>query len=275
MSYTEYLRTKQAGQPKVASIRKPTDASCYTQKTRMAAARTFFVDGTSVGTLVKQTDRPVFNNAAISSKKASGKAVAASDYTTYAGSLPSLLDLYYQSRRGTEKKDLPCVTLPPTPVDPNTCKLWKPYSSASDYMRSVKRVNNETGVLDSPGAPLFVDNTISLSAMHPKMVGVDVCHESSIVAPNHEHSPGIGTDINNQPYAVGKSFYMKSPPEPEGPNVSPHKVGGYLGPRTKYVENKHGFVKPTGPVPVAPGQQGQEIAHLKINKPNFGNIKPS
>jgi hypothetical protein len=61
---------------------------------------------------------------------------------------------------------------------------------------------------------------------------------------------------------------------PQGPNVSPNKVGGHLGNRTAYVERKHGYVKPTETIPVAPGGQGQYPAHLKINNPTFGIVKP-
>jgi hypothetical protein len=57
MSYTEYLRSKLSAQQKVTSIRKPTDASVYTQKTRMSASGNgFFIDGKSVGSLYGSTD---------------------------------------------------------------------------------------------------------------------------------------------------------------------------------------------------------------------------
>lgn len=266
MSYTEFLRTKLASQQKVTSVRKPTDASVYTQKQRMAAVGTYsFVDGTSVGTLVKQTDRPVFNNAAVSSKKPSGKAVAASDFTTYAGSRASALDIIDQAKNG--KKDLPCVD--PTKNVP--CPVWN-YASASDSMRFRKCPDTTSGVLDSPGAPLFEDNTISLSAMHPqKAIGCD--GNSKLEDANHTPSSGI-QQTNSQPYAVGKPFFMRNPPQPQTENTSPLKVGAYYSPLSGYVENKHGYVKPTAEVPKAPGPQGQTIAHLKINKPTNFNLKP-
>ena len=264
MSYTEYLRTKMAAEKKVVAVQKPTDASMYITKKRMTATQIFFEDGTSVGTLTKQTDRPVNNNASVSSKKATGKHVDASTYTSYKGHNGISGDLPYLAGG---KKELPCVspiTCPPTPGN------W-PYLSAS-FVTSVK------GTLPSfCGKPIsdvkFVDNTIRLSAMHPRMVGNDGCCEHKIEDPNHTHSPGIQVAVNNQPYAVGKPFFMANPPMPEGPNVSDHKVGGYLGPRPGYIENKHGFVKPTPPAREAPGGQGQEHAQLKINKPTLFNIK--
>ena len=523
MSYTEFLRTKLASQQKVMAVRKPTDASVYTRKQRMAAVGTYsFVDGTSVGTLVKQTDRPVFNNAAVSSKKQSGKVPSASDFTTYAGSRSSALDIVDQARNG--KKNLLCYTPPKTGSDGVTnvvanvistsinvpysiafdsvgnlyvanngvnnvtvynpssgallrtislgigpsdiafdsagnlyvsissagnvtvynsssgvllntisagmnvpvglafhssgnlyvcnltannvtvydslgalvntislgtivptgglafdsagnlyvasftdnnvtvydsssgvllntisggmsgpgelafdsagnlyvanfsgnnvtvydvsgaqilsktisagvfqpfslafdssgnlyvagnnnvvtvynssgssAKKWS-YASGSDSMRSRKCADTSTGVMDSPGAPLFQDNTISLSAMHPqKAIGCD--GNSKLEDANHIHSPGLN-GTNSQPYAVGKPFFMANPPMPQAENTSPLKVGSYYSPLSGYVENKHGYVKPTSEVPKAPGPQGQEIAHLKINKPTLFNLKP-
>ena len=272
MSYTEFLRTKLASQQKVTSVRKPTDSSVYTQKQRMAAVGNYsFVDGTSVGTLVKQTDRPVFNNAAVSSKKHSGKVPSASDFTTYSGSRASALDLKDQAKN--LKKDLICVD----PVGSPPCPIWTgtypKYSSASDFMRLKKKCpDNVSGVLDSPGKPLFEDNTISLSAMHPqKAIGCNANHK--LEDANHTHSPGLQV-VLSQPYAVGKPFFMANPPQPQAENTSPLKVGAYYSPLSGYVENKHGYVMNTREVPKAPGGQGQDIAQLKINKPTLFDLKP-
>jgi hypothetical protein len=269
MSYTEYFRTKQAAQQKVVNVKNPTDASMYITKKRMESSRFFDVDGTSTGTLNKGTDRPVYNNAAVSfPKRTIGKHIDASVFTGYRGSQAIQDDAPY---RNIDKKYLPCVDpteSPPTPLG------WT-YPTASDRTKEVKCPDNVSGVTDSPGDSKFVDNTISLSAMHTDMVTSGCCDNKGIVAPNHTHSPGIRVAVDNQRYAVGKGFFMKNPPLAEGPNVSPHKVGGYLGPRSGYVENKHGNVAPTRPVPEAPGGQGQEITQLKINKPTLGIIKPS
>jgi hypothetical protein len=268
MSYTEYLRTKLAAQQKVTAISKPTDASHYTQKQRMSATRVgFFADGGSVGSLVKSTDRPVFNNATVSSKKPTGRSAPASDFTVYKGSGSSWYDLDLQAKSPGLAKRLVCVDpniSPPTPLD------WT-YPNASNFTKSKVSCPAERG--DAISDIQFRDNTISLSAMHPDMVSKEGDSRTcDIAVPNHIHSPGIQVDVNNQPYAVGKPYFMATPPEPEGPNVSPNKVGGYVGVRTPYVENKHGYAQPTKPVPQAPGGQGQEIAHLKINKPTLFKI---
>jgi hypothetical protein len=102
----------------------------------------------------------------------------------------------------------------------------------------------------------------------------DKCCNNNIEDPNHTHSPGIQVAVDNQRYALGKKFFMANPPLPQGPNVSKHKVGGYIGHRSKYIENKHGHVDPTRPTPKAPGGQGQNPANLKINKPTLFGIKP-
>jgi hypothetical protein len=265
MSYTEYLRTKLAAEKKVVNVQKPTDASMYITKKRMESSTEFDPKGGSVGTLNKGTDRVVPNNAAVSfSKKTIGKHVDASVFTGYRGSQGIRDDASY---RAGGRKALPCVN----PIETPPCPRWE-YKSASDSTKTRKCADTVSGVLDSPGAPLFEDNTIRLSAMHPRMVAVKGCCDHNIEDANHDHSPGIQVAVDNQPYAVGKSFFMKSPPLPEGPNVSDHKVGGYLGPRSAYVQIKHGYVAPTAPIPTAPGGQGQEPAHLKINRPTLFNI---
>ena len=264
MSYTEYLRTKLAAEKKFVAVQKPTDASMYITKKRMEATQVFYQDGTSVGTLTKQTDRPVYNNASVSSKKATAKHIDASTYTAYRGHQGIDKDSPY---RAGGKKELPCVdptSCPPTPGD------WT-YPSASNAIKSKVSCPGELGLPVSDVK--FVDNTIALSAMHPRMVATDGCCDHKIEDANHTHSAGIQVDVDNQPYTVGKPFFMANPPLPEGPNVSDHKVGRYLGPRSRYVENKHGYVKPSAPTPTAPGGQGQEPAHLKINAPTLFPIK--
>jgi hypothetical protein len=263
MSYTEYLRTKMAAEKKVVAVQKPTDASMYTTKKRMEATAVFYQDGRGVGTLTKQTDRPVFNNASVSSKKAIVRPPDASTYTAYIGHNAIGTDLPY---RAGGKKELPCVnpiTSPPTPGN------WT-YPSASNITKAKVSCPTELGVPISDVK--FVDNTISLSAMHPRMVATDGCCDHKIEDPNHTHSVGMQVAVDNQRYALGKPFFMANPPEPQGPNVSDHKVGGYLGARPAYVENKHGYVNPTPPVPTAPGGQGQNPEHLKINRPTLFRI---
>jgi len=260
MSYTEYLRTKMAAEQKVINIRNPTDASMATSKLKMISSQIFRQDGTNVGSMIVGTDRPTPNHSATSYVKASGKTADCSSYTIYRGHIGIGNDAAY---RTGYKKTLPCVNplvSPPTPGD------WT-YPNASNFTNNKTSCPKERG--DTISDIKFVDNTISLSATHPRMVAVDGCCDHKIEDPNHIHSSGIKIDVDNQRYAIGKSFFMSNPPVPEGPNVSFNKVGGYLGPRSIYVENKHGFVGRLIEVPTAPGGQGQQIAHLKINTPQM------
>jgi hypothetical protein len=262
MSYTEYLRNKLSDQPKITAIRKPTDASVYTQKTRMAAAQKFFANGTGVGSLYGSTDRPANNHASTSFYKNTGKGAAASDYTTFVGSTASALDI--NAQKSTAKKSLPCFKVPDS--------SWK-YLSASDSMRLRKCTDDVSRVMDSPGAPLFEDNTIRLSAMNTRQISA-CCGTDKIENANHKDFPRTPIGVDRQRYAVGKPFFRPNPPRAQAPNVSNNKVGGYLGPRTKLIEEHHGFVKRTDPIPEAPGGQGQFPEQLKINKPTLFNIKP-
>jgi hypothetical protein len=266
MSYTEYLRTRLASQQTVVNVRNSTDASMATTKARMIASRVFRDDGTGVGTLTKQTDRPVYNNASVSARKASGRVPDASAYTAHRGSIGIDTDAPY---RTGGKKQLLCV-------NPN---LRRPTPGNWTYPTASSVTNARVSCPSERGDPIsdvqFSDNTIRLSAAHPRMVATEGCCDHKIEDANHTHSPGIRVDVDNQRRAVGKPFFMASPPKPQGPNVSDNKVGGHIGPRSKYVENKHGFAGRTSEVPTAPGGQGQEIAHLKINRPNLANVKPS
>jgi len=262
MSYTEYLRTKLSAERKVVNVKNTTDASMSTSKVKMIASQIFRDNGTGVGTLTKQTDRPVNNNASISSIKPSGRVPDASMYTTYRGHNGIGTDSPY---RAGGKKVLLCVdplVSPPTPGD------WT-YPSASNVTKAKESCPVERG--DAISDVKFVDDTISLSAAHPRMV--NGCCDHNLEDPNHTRSAGIRVNVDNQKYALGKPFFMANPPLPEGPNVSENKVGGYLGVRSGYIENKHGFVARSSQVPTAPGGQGQTIAQLKINKPTLGEIK--
>lgn len=260
MSCTDYLRTKLAAQQKVVAVQKPMDASSYTQRKRMAASQVFFRDGSGVGTITKQTDRPVNNNASMSYTKATGRPPPASAYTSYIGSNASSQDIIVRNAGGL--RNLPCV------AQPDTTALWK-YPNAS----MITKQREACPAIQ--GAPIsdikFVDNTISLSASHPRMMS-DCC-DHKIETPNHTHSPGIQVNVDHQKYAIGKPFFMRAPPLAEGPNVSRHKVGGYIGNRTPHITVDHGYVEPTRPTKTAPGGQGQNIAHLRINQPTLFKVK--
>lgn len=267
MSYTEYLRTKLAGVPKVATVKKPVDASLYTTKKRMIANQVFLADGSGKGSIAIATDRPTNAHAATSYTKASGRVPDASSYTAYRGHIGIDNDSAYTAGG---QKDLLCVN--PT-VCPPTPSTWT-YPSASNVTKAKESCPAETG--DQPKGTQFVDNTVRLSAHQPYTLDETRTCELATrdAATKHTHSPGL--PVCPQNYAVGKPFFMRSPPNPEPPNTSDNKVGSYFNPRSGYVENKHGYAKPTEPVPEAPGKNidyTTQPAHLKINKPNLFNVK--
>jgi hypothetical protein len=227
----------------------------------------FAVKGDSVGSLRDNTSTtPTYANAphkSLSFAKASaGKIPSASDFTTYAASRAAAQDIQYQAKgvvvnsQTILKKELLCMELPAPPIQ---------YTTSSDRTRQIKSCSqvSDRGVTDAPGAPLFEDNTIRLSSGVPSKV--DGCCVVNIEDANHTPSPGL--PINKQIRAYGKSFYVASNPQPS--NVAPKQGGGYVGPRSGYVENKHGFVQRTEAIPVAPGGQGQTKATLRINDPTF------
>lgn len=260
MSSSDYLRNRLASLQKVVSVRKPTDSSVYTARKRMATtALGFFIDGTSVGSTRINTDgRPthgtILHGVDSYSKASTGKVPLSSDRTTYAASQAAAYDFRAQDAGG--KRELACVPMPPT--------TWA-YTTSSDVTRALKStcLTKTGGVTDAPGAPLFEDDTIRVSSGVPSKV--DGCCGHKIEKANH--TPKSGLPFNRDIQAYGKPFYV--PPNPVPANVAPKQGGGHLGPRTSFVERKHGFVAPTKPIPVAPGGQGQDKATLRINDPTF------
>ena len=250
------MRTKLSRQEKVVNVKNPTDASHYTHKKRQIANQVFLDDGTGKGSLVISTDRPTNAHAATSYPKASGRPADASSYTAYRGHIGIDNDSAYTSGG---KRTLPCTAITPA-------STWN-YPSASSVTKVKASCPAERG--DEISSQKFVDKTVRLSAMHPQTL--DGTRECELSVPNHEHSPGL--PVCDQKVAVGKPFFMRSPPNPQAPNTSDNKVGAYFNPRSGYVENKHGYVKPSGPTPKAPGGQGQEPAHLKINRPTLFPVK--
>lgn len=264
MSSSDYLRTRLAALSKVVSVQKPIDSSLYTARKRMATSATgFFIDGSSVGTtrnstVDSPTHGPLLHLVASYQKASTGKVPSSSDYTTYAGGTSAAYDI--QTRNAGGQKALLCVNPQQFPPAPSFN-----YATASDRTRAIKCPDNKNGVTDGPGAPLFVDNTIRLSSGVPSKV--DGCCGHQIEEPVHETKDTILVGINNQRYAVGKPFFVPDNQEPR--NVAPKQGGGHLGPRTAFVERKRGYVKPTPPIPVAPGGQGQDKAILRLNNPTF------
>jgi hypothetical protein len=276
MSYATYLQNKLASQKKVVNVRNTTDASQYIHKTRLEANRVFFADGQGVGSLAMDTSRPagtpLLQHAATAFRKSTTRPADASAYTSFRGAQGIRDDASYSV--GGQKL-LPCVQYA------NNLSYPAPdsekYKTASDYMRTrgCALTCEQHHDANQLGGPKFVDNTIRLSAMHPEMVAEDCCNHNMVSA-NHTHSEGIHPPTRPIAATGKRSKLMRSPPEFQNPGVNVKKVGGYYNPRSGYVENKHGNDLGVNPrrVPVPFVISSNAPAHLKINDPKFGNVKP-
>lgn len=265
MSYATYLRNKADSRPKILSLHKPTDASQHITKKRFKANQTFFTDGEGKGSLAMDTSRPagtpLLQHQATSYPKKSSRPADASAFTSYRGGQGVNDDAKYLGGGKIE-------------ID-QCCQIETPdaskYKTASDIIRE-KLACDTSNALLSP--PLFVDNTIRLSAMHPKMVE-DGCCERPISEANHTHSEGIHPPVRPI-QAITQHTFMAAPPEFQNKGVGGSRIGAYYTPKSGYVENKHGNdlrVNPRrtpGPWVYSPGAP----AHLKINRPTLFNIKP-
>lgn len=270
MSYATYLQNKLASQKKVVNVRNTTDASQYIHKTRLEANRVFFADGQGVGSLAMDTSRPagtpLLQHAATAFRKSTTRPADASDYTAYRGSQGIGNDAAYLNGG---KKDLPCIAAPAPIVDPKT-GLPK-YRSAGDVIKAKIACDTSNALLDPPR---FVDNTIRLSAMQTDTLS-GTCCVNGLTKAIHDPSEGIHPP-SHPSRAITEHTFMAAPPEFQNPGVNVKKVGGYYNPRSGYVENKHGNDLGVNPrrVPVPFVISSNAPAHLKINDPKFGNVKP-
>jgi hypothetical protein len=266
MSYATYLQNKMAAQQKVVNIRNTTDASMITQKRRFESNLTFFADGKGVGSLAMDTSRPdgvpLLQHASVSFSKGSTRPADASSYTAYRGAQGIRDDSAYKTG---VKKNLPCITSIPQP-DPEK------YRTASQVTREKMACDKSNALLEPPR---FVDNTIRLSAMHPEMVSEECCNHNMVKA-NHTHSEGIHSPVVPTSATGKKSEIMRAPPLFQNQGVGGGRIGAYFTPRSGYVENKHGNDLNVNPrrVPAAYVLDPNAPAHLKINNPKFGNVKP-
>jgi len=264
MSYATYLQNKLAAERKVVNVRNPTDASHYIHKKRLEANTVFFADGAGKGSLAMDTSRPdgipLLQHPSTSFAKATTRPADASDYTSFRGAQGIRDDASYVAGG---RKELLCI---PAPVVDST-----KYKSAGDVTKD-KIACDKSNALLEPAR--FVDNTIRLSSMHAELVGVG-CGENSLVKANHDASEGIHPP-SHPSRAVNNHTFMASPPEFQNKGVGGARIGAYYNPRSGYVENKHGNDLGVNPrrVPVPFVISSNAPAHLKINNPKFGNVKP-
>jgi len=255
MSYTEYLRRKDAGSIKIVSTRENTDASTHTWKVKMASSTVFSRDGSAIGVVNRPQDLKDDNlKQVLSYKKATGKNRDASQFSQcMAGAALSAALLPVNAKPDPTVIINSCIVIPP-PVS---------YLSSSDFTRNSTACQVANGQQHDDATvtpPVFVDDTIRLS------VGIVPCAtDSSHIIHNVKEEkafplhPARPSQAGGQYALIGAS--TTSPDDAR-------KVGAALR-NIPYVEKHHGNdlgVNPKRPFvryQIPPGAP----AHLKINDP--------
>lgn len=258
MSYTEYLRRKDAAAIKIVDTRENTDASTHTWKVKMASSTVFFPDGSSVGVMNRPQDlKDDKLKQVLSYRKTSGgpRPDASQFSQCLAGRALAASLLPENAKPSTSVTVAPCcVDIAPT----------VPALSGSDYIRerlACQVANGQPHDLLTVTPPVFVDNTIRLSA------GIVPCAttDSHIIHEIKEHK--AFPRHPDRPSQAGGQYAII--PAPTTSPDDARKVGAALR-KIPYVEKHHG--NDLGVNPKRPFVRYQipagSPAHLKINDPN-------
>jgi hypothetical protein len=255
MSYTEYLRRKDAAMVKVQDTRENTDASMYTTKVRMASSTDFPVNGQQIGA-VSHTDLTNSPNYQVMSyqKTSGGRVKDASSFTQYRGG--QAVGGYAQSGGKAAQVTLGvCYTITPT----------TPAQTASSWVTQrlgCLQANGQPHAAATVDKPKFVDTTI-INLGDPALCTVPV--------PNH-----------NIKAEVPHNLYSARPVLPNKGNLEPGKEVGAFGGNPHYKpgaavrrpqnyqifkEDTNVGTTTTRPVPTKYRIPSNSPAHLKINSP--------
>lgn len=203
MSYTEYLRRKQAGQPVILNNQKLRSASELTQQRRMLAASVFRLDGSGEGTTrgdLSLTGTSVNQKQPTSFMKRSGRPASASDFTSYVGSYAIQNDNVFPNASKVTN-DAACTLntdakiAEPTPYitgSTNTITATRVPRSASDFIReriACQESQGERHIQNELGPSVFVDDTIRKPEYNKQYLsGATSCTpDLSFPAANHQH----------------------------------------------------------------------------------------
>jgi hypothetical protein len=256
MSYTEYLRRKDASTTKVLATQKPTDASMYITKVRMSANQEFAASGGRVGVVNSgdySTMAPLHQ--VLSYPKVSGgRTPDASAFTAYRGGQA----IGSETRAGlpTGKVTLqPCYTITPT-TPAQTASSW-----VTQQLGCLK-ANGEPHAAATVDTPKFVDTTIR------NLGNPDLC---TVPVPNHN----IKSEVPHNLYSA------RPVPSVKG-DLAPGKDLGAFGGKRNYKpgaalrrpQNYQIFKQDTNvgrtlskPVPRKYQIPANTPGHLKINDP--------
>ena len=255
MSYTEYLRRKDAVAIKILNTRENTDASTHTWRVKMASSTVFFPDGSTVGVINRPQDlKDDKLKQVLSNKKATGSTPDASSFSQCSAGRVLSASLTPANAKPTSKiTATPCCIIA-APV---------PALSGSDFIRqrlACQVANGEEHDAATVTPPVFVDNTISLS------VGIVPCATAvSHVIHSVKEDKAFPTHPNRPSQAGGQ--YALIPASTTRPDDA-RKVGAALR-NIPYVEKHHGNdlnVNPKRPFVRYQIPEGSP-AHLKINEP--------
>ena len=254
MSYTEYLRRKDAASTKVLSTQKPTDASMYITKVRMAAAQIFPTSGGQVGAVNSgdySSMAPLHQ--VMSYKKATGGSVMdASSFTTYRGG-QAIGGEVLGGPQAPQLTLTPCYTITPT----------VPSQTASDFVRQTQGCKVALGQPHTAATvdkPKFVDNTIR-NLGDPALCTVPVANHGSKDHLSLNLHPSRPTMLDKGNLAPGKDVGALG--------GNPHYKAGAALRKISYVETHHGNdlgVNPKQPF-VKFHIPANTPAHLRINDP--------
>ena len=259
MSYTEYLRRKDAESTKILSTRENTDASTHTWKLKMASSTVFFPDGSGIGVMNRPQDLKddTLKKVVSYQKHAPGRTPDASLFSQCtAGAALSA------SLRPENAKPQPFIVIPPSCC---TIVPTVPALSGSDFIRqglACQVANGQPHDSSTVTPPVFVDNTVRLSVgILPG--GTGCCWPSA----NHSVKDKSAYPIvPSRPSQAGGQYALIGPSTTSPDDA--RKVGAALR-KIPYVEKHHGNdlgVNPKRPFvryQIPPGTP----AHLKINDP--------
>jgi hypothetical protein len=260
MSYTEYLRSKKATEPKILSTRPKMDASDYTQRQRLASSTIFAKDGQRVGVVNTSMELTQDRLKAVNSyKKVSGGRVGdASAFTAFRGG-QAIGGLVQSGMPPDRLLQVPEVIIESLPVS----------QRASDITRNVQGCKVSLGEQHDAAsltAPVFVDNTIRNigTAVCRSVPAIHVAEKDDTYTPKHP----------DRPSQAGGQYALINQREP-GKELgalggNPHYKAGAALKNIPYVEKHHGNdlgVNPKRPFVKYQIPGGVIPAHLKANMP--------
>lgn len=265
MSYTEYLRRKEAAAPKIVNTVKPTDSSMHTQKVKQMASSVFSQrNGNFKGSMLQTNDRSGNQHALVVHNSPSGKNGDSTAFLHYLGSQAIRNDGAAARGKITLNADADCVgcvpTLGPAPL------------SGSDWIRRQQGIvescvptpHTQSG--DKVDGPKFVDNTIRLSSGWAYTSSNTCCGN-----PVANHSI---KDVPPIPDYEATRNGVKAPALPyQNGGDLPYKAGA-ASRRIPYVEKHHGNDLNVNPKRKFVKWQGGLARILKLNDPRMYPVKP-